>query len=77
MQRMICRYRRDASVNALSHADLRSIFFDAAKMAGLPIGDDRRAIIMGPPLPPGATSEAERVVLELTEPQIRPMFACD
>jgi len=36
--------------------------------AKLPISESRRGVLLGPPLPPSATSDDERVVLELTEP---------
>ncbi|MHB9130273.1 MAG: TIGR03936 family radical SAM-associated protein [Armatimonadota bacterium] len=69
MQRIICRYRRDVMVCALSHAEVRHLLLSAVETAGLPVGDGRRVLVMGPPLPTGATSEAERFVLELSEPR--------
>lgn len=69
MQRIVCRYRRDSSTGSLSHADLRALFQRTTELAMLPMEEERRAIILGPPLPPGATSEAERLVLELSEPR--------
>ena len=69
MQRIVCRYRRDSSTSALSHADLRALFERAAGLAGVLLSEERRTVVMGPPLPPGATSEAERLVFELREPR--------
>ena len=69
MQRIVCRYRRDSSSSALSHSDLRALFERAAELAEIPLSEERRTVVMGPPLPPGATSEAERLVLELREPR--------
>lgn len=69
MQRIVCRYRREADAVALSFADVRVMLQTAAREAGLPLADDRRALQFGPPLPTGATSEDERVLFELTEPR--------
>ncbi len=69
MQRIVCRYCRDCSTSALSHPDLRVLFEQAAELAGIPLSEERRTIMMGPPLPSGATSEAERLVIELREPR--------
>lgn len=68
MQRIIFRYRKEAAANALSHSELRATFLDAAEQAKLPLGDGRRVICMGPPLQPGATSDAEMAVIELMAP---------
>jgi len=67
MQRIVCRYRRELDASALSFAEVRAALQTAAREAGLPLGDDRRAVLMGPPLPPGAASDDERVVFELDE----------
>jgi len=69
MQRIVCRYRREIDASALSFAEVRETLHAAARDAGLPLAEERRAVLMGPPLPPGATSEAERVVFELLEPR--------
>ncbi len=69
MQRIVCRYRRDSSTSALSQSDLRALFERAAELAEIPLSEERRTVVMGPPLPPGATSEAERLVFELREPR--------
>jgi len=69
MQRVICRYRKDIDASALSFAEVRAALQTAAREAGLPLNDERRAVLMGPPLPPGATSEDERILFELTEPR--------
>jgi radical SAM-linked protein len=69
MQRIVCRYRRDIDAGALSFAEVREALQTAAREAGLPLSEDRRAVLMGPPLPPGALSEDERVVFELAEPR--------
>jgi hypothetical protein len=60
MQRVICRYRREAAARSLTHADLRTLFLGAAEGAGLPLVADRQAVVLGPPLPQGATSEIGR-----------------
>ncbi len=65
---MVCRYRRDAAAMAMSHAEVRAAWQTAVQAAGLPVSADKRAIVMGPPLPAGATSEDERVLCEFTEP---------
>ena len=69
MQRVACRYRRGASASSLNHGEMRALWLAATQSALLPISDSRRAVLLGPPLPAGATSEDERVVLELTEPR--------
>jgi len=43
-------------------------FQQAAETAGLPTSDGRRVIVLGPPLPAGASSEAEFAVIELSRP---------
>ena len=68
MQRIICRYRKDATAGPLGSGDLRALFRQAAEQAGLPVSEGR-GILLGPPLPPEVTSDAERVVLELSEPR--------
>lgn len=69
MQRIVCRYSRDSSTSALHQPDLRALFMRAAELARISLSEERRAVVMGPSLPPGATSEAERLVLELREPR--------
>jgi len=69
MQRIVCRYRRDSSTSIVSQSVLRALFERAAELAGVPLDRERRTVVMGPPLPPGATSEAERLVFELCEPR--------
>jgi len=68
MQRIVCRYRRDVVVSMLGHNEVRQVLLDAVTASGLEIGEGRRMMAMSPPLPSGATSEAERVVLELLTP---------
>ncbi len=68
MQRIVCRYRRDNSINTNNQQDLRSILIEAVMQAGLPLSEGRRGLVLGPPLPSGATSEDERCVLELLAP---------
>lgn len=68
MQRIIIRYQRESSASALSHGDLRAVFLGALELAGLAVEDGRRPVLLGPPLPPGATSEAELAALELAAP---------
>jgi radical SAM-linked protein len=67
MQRIVCRYRKDASASPLGPSDLRTAFRQAAELAGLPVSDGR-GILLGPALPAEVTSDAERVVLELSSP---------
>lgn len=69
MQRIIFRYRKDTLPGEISHGDLRGIFLNAVEAAGLPSEEGRRTVVMGPPLPPGATSEAEQAAIELVEPR--------
>jgi radical SAM-linked protein len=69
MQRIVCRYRKEIDAGALSFAEVRKALQAAARDAGLPLADDRRGVVMGPPLPPGATSDDERVLFELSEPR--------
>lgn len=68
MQRIVLSYGKDKSAGALSHSDLRAAMHGAAVAAGLPLCEDRRALIMGPPLPPSATGESEQCVLGLDTP---------
>jgi radical SAM-linked protein len=68
MQRIFCRFRKDATAGTLAHSDLRTILRQAAEVAGLPLAGGR-AVQVGPALPPGATSDAERVLLELDVPR--------
>lgn len=69
MQRIVCRYRRETDAGALTFAEVREALQTAARDAGLPLVDDRRGVVMGPPLPPNATSSDERVLFELSEPR--------
>ena len=69
MQCIACRYRKNACAGALSFADVRAAMLAAAREAGLPLADDRRAVSRGPPLSAGATSEDERVAFTLQEPR--------
>ena len=69
MQHVAGRYGRDANVGGMNQADVRGLFLAASQQAHLPISDARRGVVLGPPLPAGATSEDERVLLELTAPR--------
>ncbi len=69
MQRIVCRYRRESCASVFSYAEVRTFFQVAAAKAELPLAEDRRAVLLGPPLPPDATSEDERAVIELIEPR--------
>lgn len=60
---------------ALSFAEVRAALQTAAREAGLPLGEERRAVLLSPPLPSNATSEDERVLFELTEPR-DPLSVC-
>jgi radical SAM-linked protein len=68
MQRVVIRYRKEEAAAIMGHAEVRHALQHAAETAGIPLSDSKRALVMSPPLPPGATSEAERATLELTEP---------
>ena len=59
MQRMVYRYQRDVSASMLNHNALRELFLLATQQSGLPVDEGARGILLGPPLPPGATSDAE------------------
>lgn len=67
MQRIKIRYQRNELSNSLSHHDLRDIFLNAAQQAALLITVEKRSLLMGPPLPNDATSEAEFAVFCLEE----------
>ena len=68
MQRILIRYQRHEAGNAFSQNDLRGILLNAAQQACLPLEEGRRAVLMGPPLPSEATSEAEYALFSLLEP---------
>jgi radical SAM-linked protein len=64
MQRIACRYRREEEVAMLGAGEVRALLLNAVQDIGpgvLPV-----QVIMGPPLPRGATSEAERCVFDLS-----------
>jgi radical SAM-linked protein len=67
MQRIVCRYRKDASAGPLGPGELRTLFRQAAEQAGLPVSEGK-GILLGPALPTEVTSDAERLVLELSDP---------
>ncbi len=68
MQRIVCRYRREAALGALGQQELRRCFVEALDAAGVSVSESRRGMLFSAPLPPGASSEAERLVLELAAP---------
>jgi len=68
MQRIVLRFRKGIAAGALSHSDLRACLQRAADQSRLLLAENRRSLLLCPPLPPGATSEAEQSVLELLEP---------
>lgn len=68
MQRIVLRYCREMATDIRNHSDLCMQFQQAAAMAGLPISEGRRAILLAPPLPVEATSEAEYALIELVRP---------
>jgi radical SAM-linked protein len=53
----------------LSQSDLRNLFMRAAQDAGIPLSEGRKAVVLGPPLPRGVSSIAERALLELADPR--------
>ncbi|MHB9026608.1 MAG: TIGR03936 family radical SAM-associated protein [Armatimonadota bacterium] len=69
MQRIACSYRVDVMPETMSQSDLRNLFASAAERAGVPLSEGRKVIVLGPPLPRGVSSVAERLVLELAEPR--------
>lgn len=68
MQRMQCRYCRDASVETLGLPAIRTLFIETLEQAGCPLDDGRRNLLFGPALPSGATSDDERCVIALRIP---------
>lgn len=66
---MMCRYWKDGAAGTLGHSEVRQCVLGAVTSAGLVLDDSRRALCMGPPLPPGITSEDERLVLGLQIPR--------
>ncbi len=70
MQRIVCRYNRDISLSAWNQSQVRICWSEAIATAGLEL-DEKRGMIFGPTLPTGASSDAERIALNLltlTEP---------
>lgn len=67
MQRIKIRFQRNELSSALSHHELRELFLAAAQQAAIPLATGKRTLLMGPPLPAGATSEAEFAVFCLEE----------
>ncbi|HOS43240.1 MAG TPA: DUF2344 domain-containing protein [Armatimonadota bacterium] len=68
MQRIVCRYRMEAAAGSPGQSELRAHFRGAADAAGLALSDGR-GVLLGPALPPDATSDAERLVLEFSAPR--------
>jgi radical SAM-linked protein len=69
MQRIVCRYRREAAFESQGQQELRRCFADALAAAGAAVSESRRGLLFSAPLPSGASSEAERVAVELTAPR--------
>ena len=73
MAQLICRYRKGDQVRWISHLDLKRTLERAMRRAQLPLELTRGhnphpKLSFGPPLPLGATGEAELVAIRLTEP---------
>lgn len=72
MAQYICRYRKGEQVRWISHLDVKRTLERAMRRAELPLAltqghNPHPKLSLGPPLPLGATSDAEMVTLHLTE----------
>jgi radical SAM-linked protein len=72
MAQFICRYRKAEKVRWISHLDLKRTLERAMRRAELPLElthgyNPRPKLSYGPPLPLGATGEAELLALHLSE----------
>jgi radical SAM-linked protein len=68
----ICRYRKGEQVRWISHLDVKRTLERAMRRARLPLTltqghNPHPKLSLGPPLPLGATSDAEMVTVHLTE----------
>jgi radical SAM-linked protein len=72
MAQFICRYRKGPEVRWISHLDVKRTLERAMRRAGLPLEltkghNPHPKVSYGPPLPLGATGEAELVAFQLEE----------
>ncbi len=72
MGQFICRYRKGDEVRWISHLDLKRTLERAMRRAELPLEltkghNPHPKLSFGPPLPLGATGEAELLALHLSE----------
>jgi len=70
---VICRYRKGDEVRWISHLDLKRTLERAMRRAQLPLAlteghNPHPRLSLGPPLPLGATGDAELLVIHLSEP---------
>ncbi len=73
MPQYICRYRKEGELRWISHLDLMRTLERAMRRAQLPLElsqghNPRPKLSFGPPLPLGASGEAELFAVHLTEP---------
>ncbi len=72
MAQLICRYRKGNQVRWISHLDLKRTLERAMRRARLPLAlsqghNPHPKLSLGPPLPLGATGDAELFAVQLTE----------
>lgn len=72
MAQYICRYRKGERARWISHLDVKRTLERAMRRAELPLAltqghNPHPRLSLGPPLPLGATSDAEMVTVHLTE----------
>jgi len=72
MGQVICRYRKDDQVRWISHLDLKRTLERAMRRAQLPLAlsqghNPHPKLSLGPPLPLGATGDAELLAIQLAE----------
>jgi radical SAM-linked protein len=73
MAQFICRYRKEEQLRWISHLDLKRTLERAMRRAALPLEltkghSPHPRLSFGPPLPLGATGDAELLALQLREP---------
>lgn len=73
MAQVVCRYRKADEVRWISHLDLKRTLERAMRRADLPLAltqghNPHPKLSFGPPLPLGATGEAELLTIHLDEP---------
>lgn len=71
MAQFVCRYRKGEELRWISHLDLKRTLERAMRRAGLPLAlsqghNPHPRLSLGPPLPLGATSDAELLTLHLS-----------